>query len=401
MTKGPRGVRLAPGEGEESESEGPSYDTSGGVIACILNTYTANVLVTASLGFALFGHSIWNLSGIPDDPGNVVLDVLMSTVTVLFVIEIIMQLIAFPDYAGSFFFWMDLIGTASMVFEVSFLFGSSGHLKLVALSNNAAITRTARAARLGARAVRFLRIVKAMNVVTTGGNKKQFLDTHDGDQESKSVAEKLALTLSEKVSLLTILLVCVMPLLHFDQYPVEDYSMKAWAERLESSYARTIRDGGGKDFMTTVDALESFYKGMNYYPYQITGFNEQTQVDGKMLTISGQQRFQGQPAPVRREYVVQVHVPVGEVIRPECDMTAKDAEGPKLVGAYNAARQAVADRTQAALLFNFESVVKMSAAMDIVTIALVLVVMIYFSHDVSKSLAGIIMKPMPGFAEGV
>eukprot|EP00930_Biecheleria_cincta_P003880 TRINITY_DN104793_c0_g1_i1.p1 TRINITY_DN104793_c0_g1~~TRINITY_DN104793_c0_g1_i1.p1 ORF type:complete len:924 (+),score=142.08 TRINITY_DN104793_c0_g1_i1:62-2773(+) len=367
----------------------------------IIHSNIFTIISTVCIALALFSHSIWNLVGIPDDPGNHILDILMILVSLFFIVEIILHLIGVKSYAGSFFFWADLIGTASMVFEISFLFGSSGQFKMVALSNNAAITRTARAARLGTRAARFLRIMKAM-ALATGGTEAELheVENHGGNTTSKSISEGLALKLSEKVSLLTILLVCLMPILHFDSYPVEDYSMKSWAERLEASYSLAYTQNGTcpvgvRTFAETVEEMRGFYEGMNYFPLRLEGFPVDVAVGGLQYNISGAQLVQGESL-ARREYVARVFVPRCEALRPSCQMLEAQSKGGVYNG-YNAKRNTSVfqNEVRAAIYFNFEQVVKMAALTDMLTICMVLVVMIYFSHDITKNLRGILMAKMP------
>ena len=47
----------------------------------------------------------------------------------------------------SFFFWMDALGTVSMIFEISTLLGSGGKMQTAAGSVDAMLIRTARAAK--------------------------------------------------------------------------------------------------------------------------------------------------------------------------------------------------------------------------------------------------------------
>eukprot|EP00930_Biecheleria_cincta_P102957 TRINITY_DN94823_c0_g1_i1.p1 TRINITY_DN94823_c0_g1~~TRINITY_DN94823_c0_g1_i1.p1 ORF type:complete len:416 (-),score=63.57 TRINITY_DN94823_c0_g1_i1:231-1478(-) len=408
--KDSRGMMVAPHDDEEQErsswtENGKSSELS---VYCIVHSNTFTTISTVCIGIALFGHSLFNLFAVPDVPATAILDTTMMCVTAFFITEISLQLIAIPEYGGSFFFWMDVIGTASMVFEISFLFGSSGHLKMVALSNNAALTRTARAARLGTRAARFLRLVKAMGVATGGKELEDHLQ-HDLDGSNK-ISEQLALRLSERISLLTILLVCAMPLLRFDSYPQEDYSMKSWAERLETTYGvNYLIESKGESvptdlvtFNETVTGFLNFYRDFDYYPISIVGFSEHPKAGDKVLNIPGAKRVHG-IKPERNEFIVRVRVPVCLVSRPECEFTAKDEQELHAAGPganYNANRdEAAPQKIRGELYFNFEHVVKKAAVTDMATIAAVLLVMIYFSHMVTKQLRGIQMAFIPGYDE--
>jgi len=408
--KDPRGMMVAQHEDDDQERSSWTEDGNSSELSlyCIVHSNTFTVISTICIAIALFGHSLFCLLAVPDVPGTVILDTTMMSVSAFFIIEISLQLICIPEYGGSFFFWMDVIGTASMVFEMSFLFGSSGHYKMVALSNNAAITRTARGARLGTRAARFLRLVKAMGTATGGKAVEENLHVElDG---SNKISEQLALRLSERISLLTILLVCAMPLLAFDKYPQEDYSMKSWAERLETNYGvNYLLDSKGTSvpselvtFNDTVTSFLRFYRDFDYYPISIEGFSEHPKAGDKVLNIPGAKRVHG-INPQRKEFIVRVTVPVCLVKRPECEFTAKEEQELHAAGSganYNANREdGGPEKIRGELYFNFEHVVKKAAVTDMATITTVLAVMIYFSHMVTKQLRGIQMAFIPGYDE--
>jgi len=289
-------------------------------------------------------------------------------------------------YPGSFLFWMDVIGTLSMAFEVSFLLGSSGDVQLVSLSANAAITRTARAGKLGARAARFLKIVKAMSTMAT---KSQDAEVDSIDKRSKLLSEPLA----EKVSLLIVLVVCLLPIIHIERYPVEDFSMRAWAERLESSYAYNHdmlsfhqEPEASHTFRATVEATMNFYSDVEYFPFSMQGFNQHVTINGTAQSIPGESLIQGKP-PIRREFIVQVTVPICEIIRPECPHRSMLQEWD--MSAYHAPGTGGHGVRRAAIFFNFERAVKMEALMDTVTIVMVLAMMVYIFFDMNKNIAGI------------
>eukprot|EP00931_Biecheleriopsis_adriatica_P029808 TRINITY_DN17634_c0_g1_i1.p1 TRINITY_DN17634_c0_g1~~TRINITY_DN17634_c0_g1_i1.p1 ORF type:complete len:415 (-),score=74.06 TRINITY_DN17634_c0_g1_i1:81-1325(-) len=397
-----RGLRLGVQDDDERSSHTEDGRKEKVTLKSILSSTAFTILSTTCIGIALFGHSLVNVLGIPDAPGNVFLDVIMCAVTLFFIAEMAMSIIALPAYSGSFFFWMDLIGTCSMVFEISFLAGSAGSYKVVSLSNNATLTRTARAARLGTRAARFLRIMKATAMVTGGKEELQEELNVEEIGESKRISEKLALRLSEKVSLLTILMVCVLPLLQMDQYPVEDYSMKGWAERLEMTYSveYTIEKDGGEmqpevqTFAQAVDAMKLFYKALNYFPLSLKGFPVHPEVAGRTLNIPGEDEI-SLDWPVRKEYIVRVVVPHCHVQRPDC--TGGDLDKTNVHQSYRERLEEEESYKRPILYFNFEDVSRRAGITDIFTIALVLFVMIFFSADVTKSLRGILFAPLPGY----
>ena len=148
----------------------------------VLESLTFRVTLVACLIFALFGGGLFVVIDVPDDPGILVLDTLMTAVTILFVMEMVVNgivdyktyplpltrnacvcgtrvcLMHVPDpslcirardfeVGRSFFFWMDALGTASMIFEISTLLGSFGKMQTANGSVDAMLMRTARAAK--------------------------------------------------------------------------------------------------------------------------------------------------------------------------------------------------------------------------------------------------------------
>jgi hypothetical protein len=344
----------------------------------------------------------------------------MCFVTVFFVVEIVLQLIATPGYFSSLLFWMDVIGTLSMLFEISFLLGSAGHSKFISVNGSATIARSVRATRLAARAARFLRVVKAMSLIVGRENTR----TPQLDHTAHLLAEKFSMVL--------VMVVCLVPILHLEAYPVEDYSMKAWVERLEYNYAKdfymlkkqaigvnvtsppvaspiatiglgngTVANGTGRrrlgddddasgvlancnaanNFQRSVEAMVEFYNDINYFPFKLQCF------DGDVTYVDGQ--IKGQDAvyslvPVRREYILQMFVPVCQAIRPNCTLKKNDLRGK--MGNEIAMHEIKSMRTRASVSFDFETPVKIQAVVDILTNALVLGVMVYVSHVAHKIL---------------
>merc|ERR1712159_588584 len=143
----------------------------------------------------------------------------MLVVMVFFIFEMVFTWIVEKTYRQSFFFFMDLAGTVSMIFEISFMLGESVDVDTVVL-------RTARTAKLGARVGRVFKIIKVL------------LKKPDKDEVSKAnvMAQILTFKLSTKVSILTIALVMLVPLFSLPLYPYADLSQKLWAQRLEDTY---------------------------------------------------------------------------------------------------------------------------------------------------------------------
>merc|ERR1719456_1739103 len=79
----------------------------------------------------------------------------------VFILEVICSSIGKEDYLFGFFFWLDLISTASLILDVSLvaeaLFGGA--------NNDGNAARASRASRAGTRAGRVVRIIRLIRIV--------------------------------------------------------------------------------------------------------------------------------------------------------------------------------------------------------------------------------------------
>lgn len=82
----------------------------------ILNSSYTTIIINLFTVYALFGNDIRLLNSPKSD------DIYYDTVTiisiVLFSLEIIFSIFTKEDYLLGFFFWLDFIATASMVFDI-------------------------------------------------------------------------------------------------------------------------------------------------------------------------------------------------------------------------------------------------------------------------------------------
>merc|ERR1712232_1255330 len=127
----------------------------------MLHSTACKIVMVLSLGFALFGSGLWTLIDVPDEPGLLILDTLMTIIIALFVFEIVGLVLTERRYRWSFFFWMDVLGTLSMTFEISFMLGDI-------VGMNTVLLRAARTAKLGARVGRLFKLLKYMGHYMVG-----------------------------------------------------------------------------------------------------------------------------------------------------------------------------------------------------------------------------------------
>jgi cAMP-specific phosphodiesterase 4 len=150
------------------------------------------------------------------------------------------------------------------------------------------VLRAARLAKVGARVGRIHRGLQALWTV---------MGLHKGaaqDSDSmRGLSHQLMLSLSSKVSVLTIIFVLVLPMFNYFDPPMQDWSGGTWAMWLELDYTRACIEapaaGGSSDmFKDTVGRLKQFYSDKPRRPFSVHNFPESPKVDGVALYIPGE-----------------------------------------------------------------------------------------------------------------
>eukprot|EP00931_Biecheleriopsis_adriatica_P048864 TRINITY_DN28235_c0_g1_i1.p1 TRINITY_DN28235_c0_g1~~TRINITY_DN28235_c0_g1_i1.p1 ORF type:complete len:991 (-),score=251.07 TRINITY_DN28235_c0_g1_i1:53-3025(-) len=355
----------------------PSKESSAGkmlislqkVLSPILNNTVFKCVLVLCVVLALFGAGLATLFDIPDDPGIAAIDITMCAVAVLFAFELIANcIVEYTTYPLSFFFWMDLIGTLSMMFEISFLLGTSGKIQTSTASGtlDAVVVRTARAAKVGARAGRLSKLMKYFDPAPAEAN-----------VEAKVLSSKLTLTLSTRVSMLTIVLVMVLPLFQTGQYPETDLSMETWTEQLELSlkqnYDEQIALSGvtSKSFERQVERMIDFYDSVNYKPFKLEGFGDVVDVRATgLMTIAGASLID-HPEPARKSNIYVQEVDKCLVIRESCSGSKK-----------------------AKVFFDFKVPKQIEAGADMGMVIFIVLCMVVISVVLSYTLDKLVIQPM-------
>lgn len=295
----------------------------------------------AALLAALFLPDVWIIA---NRPGNSDLDVVLTVVLGLFLLELTVQSIGLTrTYVRSFFFYMDIIGAFSLLLDLSYL----GILSLVgggdgdSMSNNVAIMRAARMAKLGARAGRFTRLVKLLRFLPGMGGQ-------DDDQgTAKAISARLKTALSTRVSGLIIIMVMVMPFFSFWTFPDQDWSMTSWMDVLE----KTIKEHPER-LQEQLDKFGAFYEERTYYPYRL----ERKPDNASEVAVGLWESSRG--SPVRSGNVLKY-------------------ENAVLVCS-----------------FNFQSPNQVDSAMNVLLLVFIMGLMIGFSLVLSKAVSLIVLEPV-------
>jgi hypothetical protein len=342
--------------------------------------------MTITLMLALFASAFWQLVGIPNIPphdvGSIVLDSLLICCILLFALEMLAQTIAnYEEYFLSVFFWFDVVGTASVFLELTPVeqrMTSFGETDL-------SVVRAARAAKLGARGVRFMKTVKILVAIALGDGMSAQPNQSGQHEEIQLVSKRLMSAISTRVSIVVLVMFLAIPLFGEDMYSQSDRgSSEPWALRLEVDYKRTVdavlrryKAGGNCEntaaatqlgienyFEETVKHLCEFYESRSHkmHPFELEGFPERLSIDGHSLVIHGTSR-ELRRAPLRRDYQMAVGVPSCMVKRPGC------REGKR-----------------AAIRYDVSDVSRLMAGLNISIIIFTLLILIVMSFSLNKSL---------------
>jgi hypothetical protein len=240
-------------------------ETASKLRACV-HGKTFVLLMTMALFIALFLPEIWVLCGINN---NLVVDIILSWVMVMFIIEFILLSLLDATYFLSFFFVMDIVGTVSMIFDISYMVGmdntevTTQSTSDSGAKNNLMLLRAARAARVGARAGRLSKVLRILRFLP-------FLSAGKEDQTkgiAGSISRQLANLLAIRVAALTIVLVMFIPLFDILSFPQSDHSLQTWVERLS---ADQLENSGLADviFRQDLNAMIEFFDDRSYGPYK-------------------------------------------------------------------------------------------------------------------------------------
>jgi len=124
-----------------------------------------NIFITVVTVWALFGDDIRVIAVTKES--DVIFSILTIIVFVVFCVEVFLSSYATQDYIYGFYFWLDIISTASLLLDIGWISdvifqtggGAGGG------QSAASIAKAARASRIGTRAARVIRIIRLIRLI--------------------------------------------------------------------------------------------------------------------------------------------------------------------------------------------------------------------------------------------
>ena len=130
-----------------------------------LNHWVVISVTTLITVFVLFADDLRQLTAGPDTDS--VYYILILICFGVFIVEIVLSSIAVPNYTYGFYFWLDIISTATLLMEVGWIsgaiFGTNGAVNRTLSS--VTLARAARASKIGSRAGRIVRILRLIKLI--------------------------------------------------------------------------------------------------------------------------------------------------------------------------------------------------------------------------------------------
>lgn len=181
---------------------------------------STQIFITCFIIYALFGEDIRRFFEKPVDDAFYTLSTIALCV---FILEMFVQSVASPEYVFSFYFWLDIISTASIIPDIGWLFDEL--LQDDAGQDAAEGLTHAKTSRSGAKAARFVRVVRLVRMVRViklykmaqkneGESEGEDLDISIGG--GSKVGKQLTEQTTRKVVMLILILVLMLPFADLD-----------------------------------------------------------------------------------------------------------------------------------------------------------------------------------------
>jgi len=205
--------------GVTSDRDEEIEGTWQGWITTFLDHNATQAVLLLALLFALFAADSF-AAGHASDSAQDALEYTLVVVLFIFLLEFVLNCLSRPDYIMSFFFFMDILGTLSIVADIPMIMAFFGFD-----FEQGTVMRASRAARVGSRAgrmtklVRLLRVVRVVRLYKLMQNQRKKNDSDENKQSeyaASAISERLSESISKQVAALSMLCIMAAPLLAYE-----------------------------------------------------------------------------------------------------------------------------------------------------------------------------------------
>ncbi len=209
--------------------------------------------LTTMLFLSLYLPDVWTLVN-PSNDADVGLNAVLFGCYGAFNLEMGLLYLARDEYRTSFFFAMDMLGTQSILLDVTMIARGTSR---IGVSGNTNVLRAARLAKIGAKSGRLAKLVRVFRLLFSKHEKKEESDLKGADLVSAQLSKLLA----QRVALLVMIMLMVTPFL---QAPVTDLSVFSFVEILSSTAIRGIFETP-EQWESLGDTMYRFYNSKQHF----------------------------------------------------------------------------------------------------------------------------------------
>lgn len=200
------------------------------VVYGFMDSIPSQIFLTILLLLSLFLTDSWTLGNASDNTNDILYGILVF-IFVVFLFESIILSVVQDTYFLGFFFWMDVVGTLSIILDIGWI-ANTFMPKDTDATSKGSLLRAARAAKLGARYGRLMRLMKIFKFIKAlpcfKNNEEEELEP--SMSAVRKVSAKLSEVLSRRVAALVMVIVIVVPFL---SYLSVDFSTNAWLSNFQ------------------------------------------------------------------------------------------------------------------------------------------------------------------------
>jgi hypothetical protein len=207
------------------------------VILRFLNNFGVQMFLIVLLLLSLFLPDSWILGNAPEQSDDALSGIMLS-IFIIFMIEFLLLSYAQEDYAGSVYFWLDLLGNLSLIIDIAWI--ANG---FIPPSQDPSVVRTIRTLKLGARygrllrLIRFVRMIHSISPSSDENNNSNNNNNRNNNANSSTIHYEPTLTNIQKIStelsqflslqmiLLVVFLIIIVPFINYNE---KDISYSAW-----------------------------------------------------------------------------------------------------------------------------------------------------------------------------
>ena len=232
----------------------------------MIDSNTTQCMLAVCLAISLFFPDTYAACS-PDVKYDDIFDGIEMFIFVVFCLECTTLVVCKKAYFNGFFFWMDILGTLSIILDIHWFNQSLGFN-----SGDVNLLRAARSAKLGARSGRIAKVFRVVEMFFFRSLTPKGSSNDVKVPPAKAVGKALSGVLSRRVAALVMILIIILPLL---TYQAQDQADRAIAETIGAALTFSIDDSGGAT-TTNVDLqglavmVWDFYKGRTVKPLSMS-----------------------------------------------------------------------------------------------------------------------------------